>query len=118
MSEEIVDLPDVLERVQNDKELLLELFDIFEEDFPKKRQALSAAIAAKDIGKIKEIAHSIKGASGNLSIKPLQAICLQLEHLAKSDTTDGMENLLTSIDQKYAAFKIFAANSKKEWGGG
>ena len=37
MAEDIIDLPDVLERVQDDKELLLELLDIFQEDFVSKR---------------------------------------------------------------------------------
>jgi hypothetical protein len=45
MSEEIIDLKDVLERVQDDKELLAELFDIYQEDFVIKRKALGDAIA-------------------------------------------------------------------------
>ena len=79
MSEEIIDLKDVLERVQDDKELLAELFDIYQEDFVVKRKALGDAIAAKDIAKIKEVAHSMKGSSGNISAKPLHAACLKLE---------------------------------------
>ena len=47
MSEEIIDLKEVLERVQDDKELLDELFDIYQEDFVQKRQALGEAIAAR-----------------------------------------------------------------------
>ncbi len=49
MVEEIIDLKDVLERVQDDKELLGELFDIYLEDFVVKRKALGDAIAAGDI---------------------------------------------------------------------
>ena len=33
MSEEIIDLKEVLERVQDDRELLNELLDIYQEDF-------------------------------------------------------------------------------------
>lgn len=117
MSEEIIDLPDVLERVQDDKELLLELFDIFEGEFGKKRQALGAAVAAKDIQKIKEISHSLKGASGNISIKPMHALCVQMEQLAKANTTEGMDALLTRLDEQHTAFLAHAAKLKKEWGG-
>ena len=85
MSEEIIDLKDVLERVQDDKELLAELFDIYEEDFLIKRKVLGEAIAAGDIAKIKEVAHSMKGSSGNISAKPLHAACLKLESLAKEN---------------------------------
>ena len=114
---DIIDLPDVLERVQDDKELLLELFDIFQDDFKKKRQALGEAIAAKDIAKIKEIAHSIKGASGNISAKSMHAACLQLEQLAKSNTTDGMDDLVKTVDAQFVEVQAFAVKMKKEWGG-
>ncbi len=117
MSEPIVDLKDVLERVQDDKELLVELFAIYEEDFINKRKSLGEAVAAKDITKIKEIAHSMKGSSGNVSIKPMYAACLQLEQLAKENKTDGMAELLTAIDGYFEEVKVFAANFAKEVGG-
>ena len=78
-SEEIIDLEDALKRVQGDEKLLAELFDVYQEDFVIKRQALGVAIAACDIAKIKGIAHSMKGASGHISAKPLHAACLKLE---------------------------------------
>jgi HPt (histidine-containing phosphotransfer) domain-containing protein len=117
MSEEIIDLKDVLERVQDDKELLAELFDIYQEDFVVKRQALGAAIAAKDITKIKEVAHSMKGSSGNISAKPLHAACLKLEMLAKEGKTDGMDEVVVAIDGYYERIKVFAVNFKKELAG-
>ena len=117
MSEEIIDLKDVLERVQDDKELLNELFDIYQEDFVVKRQALGDAIAAKDIVKIKEVAHSMKGSSGNISAKPLYAACLKLEMLAKEGKTDGMQEVVETIDGYFERIKVFAANFKKELAG-
>jgi HPt (histidine-containing phosphotransfer) domain-containing protein len=116
MSEEIIDLKDVLERVQDDKELLAELFDIYQEDFVIKRKSLGEAITAKDIGRIKEIAHSLKGASGNISAKPLHASCLKLEALAKDGKTDGMPELLPEIDGYFEEVKKFALQFKKDLG--
>ncbi len=118
MEQEIIDLKDVLDRVQDDKELLLELFDIFQEDFASKRQALSDAIAAGNIAKVKEVAHSMKGSSGNISAKPMHATCLQLEQLAKSNSTDGMQDLVKAIDAQFEQVKVFTARMKKEWAGG
>jgi HPt (histidine-containing phosphotransfer) domain-containing protein len=115
MSEEIIDLPDVMERVQDDKELLLELLDIFQEDFQKKRQVLVDAVAAGNIEKVKETAHSIKGSSGNISAKPMHASCLKLEQLAKSGNTTGMSDLITVIDSQFEQVKAYAAKLKKEW---
>ena len=117
MSEEIIDLKDVLERVQDDKELLNELFDIYIEDFVTKRKALGEAIAAHDIVKLKEVAHSMKGASGNISAKPMHAACLQLEILAKEGKTDGMQEVAVGNDGYFEQIKVFAARFKKELAG-
>lgn len=117
MSEEIIDIKDVLERVQDDKELLVELFDIYQEDFIIKRKALGEAIAAHDIAKIKEIAHSMKGSSGNISAKPLHAACLKIESLAKEGKTDGMQEVATAIDGYFERIKTFAAQFKKDMAG-
>ena len=117
MSEEIIDLKDVLERVQDDKELLDELFDIYQEDFLVKRKTLGDAIAANDIAKVKEVAHSMKGSSGNISAKPLHAACMKLEVLAKEGKTDGMQEVATAIDGYFEQVKVFAAKFKKELAG-
>jgi HPt (histidine-containing phosphotransfer) domain-containing protein len=117
MSEEIIDLKDVLERVQGDKELLAELFDIYQEDFLVKRKALNDAIAAHDIVKIKEVAHSMKGSSGNISAKPLYAACLKLESFAKEGKTDGMHEVAVAIDGYFEQVKVFAAGFKKDLAG-
>jgi len=117
MSEEIIDLKDVLERVQGDKELLDELFDIYQEDFVAKRKALGDAIAANDIAKVKEVAHSMKGSSGNISAKPLHAACLKLEMLAKEGKTDGMQEVAVAIDGYFEQIKVFAARFKKDMAG-
>ena len=115
MSEEIIDLKDVLERVQDDRELLLELLDIYQEDFVSKRQALEVAIIAKDIVKIKEIAHSMKGSSGNISAKPLYAECLKLELLAKEGKVDEMPAMLPTIDVMFIRIQDYAIQLKKDF---
>lgn len=114
MSEDIIDLKDALERVQGDKELLAELFDIYQDDFVVKRRALGEAITAGNITKIKEVAHSMKGASGNISAKPVHAACLKLEGLAKDGKTDGMQELASTIDKYFEEIKAYAVRFKKE----
>lgn len=117
MSEDIIDLKDVLERVQEDKELLSELFDIYVEDFAIKRKVLGEAVAARDLAKIKEVAHSMKGASGNISARPMHAACLQLEGLAKEGNTDGMQDVVKNIDGYFEEIKIFVGGFKKDMAG-
>ncbi len=115
MAEDIIDLKDVLNRVQDDKELLLELLDIYQEDFVNKRQALADAVAAKDTAKVKEVAHSMKGASGNISAKRMYNTCLELEQMAKDGNFSGMENLVKTIDGQFEEVKANAIKLKKEF---
>ncbi len=118
MSQEIIDLSDVLDRVQGDKDLLLELLDIFQEDFLKKRQDLHAAFEAKDLEKIQMAVHSIKGSSGNISITRMHATCIDLENILKQKKTEGMDVLIRALDDQFEQVKAYVLKLKKEWGQG
>ena len=113
---DIIDLKEVFERVQDDKELLLELLDIFQEDFVGKRQALSEAVKSNDVQKIKGLAHSIKGASGNISAKPIYASCLKMEELARDNQIGQIGSILLDLDKQFEELKINIAKLKKEFG--
>ena len=115
MSEEIVDLKEVLERVQDDRELLLELFDIFIEDYPNKLNAIKQASQKKDFEALRDAAHSMKGASGNLSAKRLYAIFLKIEQTAKSNSMDGLEGILKEVEGAFLDFKNHAAKLKEDF---
>jgi len=112
---EIIDLKDFMERVQDDKELLVELLDIFQEDFVGKRQALGDAVKNNDVTKIKEVAHSLKGASGNISAKEMHANFLKIEQSAKNNDISGITPILQVIDGQFEQIKQFALKTKKEF---
>ena len=113
---EAIDLKDVLERVQNDKELLLELLDIYQEDFAKRRKALGEAIKNKDFNGIKESAHSLKGSSGNISAKGMFAHCLKLEQMAKDNDLSQAPEVLKAIDQEFVQLADHSREIKKYFG--
>ena len=97
-----MDIPEFLERVQDDKELLLELLNIYEEDYKGKREQLGAAIEAGNVQETKNLAHSLKGASGNISAKQLRLFYRDIEDTASADNMDEMKNILASADEEYA----------------
>lgn len=105
MSEPVLDLPDFLDRVQDDKELLLELLDIYEEDYGPKREGIEKAIAEKNYEDIRGIAHSLKGASGNISAKSVREIFSILEEKGQKCDLTGMEDDLVQLDQRYSDLK-------------
>ncbi len=114
MSNDAVDLKEALERVEDCKDLLDELFDIFTEDFIKKLQDIDAAIASKNFGEIRNLAHSIKGASGNISAKSLYENFLKLEKMGEGENFEGVEDLRKEIDENFSKFKLFAVEFKKD----
>ena len=113
---EIIDLKDALERVQDDKELLLELFDIFQEDFPGKRNAFWAAFEKGDAVTFQQVAHGLKGATGNISARRMHENCTDLDHLGKVGTIADVKPKLELLDQQYAEFQAQVLLVKKEFG--
>lgn len=116
MSEDILDLEEFRERVQNDKALLLELLDIFVEDFKAKRKEMGEAVAQNDSGALKRLAHSLKGSSGNISAKSLRRVMLDLETRGKNGCLDGTQELLADMDKEFAALSERILVIKKELG--
>jgi HPt (histidine-containing phosphotransfer) domain-containing protein len=113
---EIIDLKDALERVQDDKELLLELFDIFTEDFVGKYAALKEACAKGDCAAFQMLAHGMKGATGNISARQMHENCIDLDHRGKSCDIGGLGPKVELLGQQFEAFKVEAAKVKKEFG--
>ncbi len=101
MNDNILDLKEFLDRVQNDKELLLELFDIYIEDYAIKRKSLAEAIAKNDFEQVRNIAHSLKGASGNISAKNLREIFYKLEEMGKKGEIADSASLLSQVDEQF-----------------
>ncbi len=113
---QIIDLKDAMERVQDDKELLLELFDIFTEDFVGKYAALQAAQAKGDSAEFQMLAHGLKGATGNISAAEMHENCVELDKKAKSCDIGDTGPKIVLLGQQFEAFKAEAARIKKEFG--
>jgi len=114
MGKNAIDIADVLERVQDDWELLFELFDIFEQDYAVKRKALGEYAEQKNFEKIRDVAHSLKGASGNISAKPLFHSFFQLEKLAEKKEMKGIPELLLDVDQQFTELMAEISELKKK----
>ena len=101
MSEEALNLDEFMDRVQDDKELLFELLDIFVSDFRVKRQALGAAIEKGDFETVEHAAHFLKGSCGNISAESLRTIFSEFEEKGRKKNLEGTEGRLDDIDQKF-----------------
>ena len=114
MKERTFDFEEVMERVQNDKELLLELFDIFIEDYSDKRSNLDELIEQHDLEMIRDVAHSLKGAAGNISAKAMHVTCAGIESLAASGDLEAAKKVIPQLDTQFEEFKDEIEEVKKK----
>ena len=115
MNQDVIDLNEVLERVQNDRELLIELLDIFLEDCPEKISAIKEAVEKKDFGQLRDAAHSMKGASGNISAKKIHALFLQIEQMAKNNEIGTIPDCLKELDTQLQDLQAYRVRLEKDF---
>lgn len=95
-----------------DMEALKMLEEIMEDDFPKlievfivdsdpRVEQLEQAFENSDCNELREISHSFKGASGNISALPLADLCFQLEEIVRKESLDGVPELIACINNEY-----------------
>ena len=115
MEEKVLDLEDVLERVQDDHELLLELFDIFENDYLDKREQLNHLVKENKLEEIRDVAHSMKGAAGNISVKALFSSCANIEQSAEKKDLHSIKPILPVLDKQFADLQAYIVDYKKNF---
>jgi HPt (histidine-containing phosphotransfer) domain-containing protein len=77
-----VDFPDLLARVEYDRDLLREVFGIFVEDYPQLLKQLKDAVLRAEMDRIRIAAHTLKGMLASLSFRAASASAMRIEKLA------------------------------------
>lgn len=84
VSEPVWNLGELLERVDNDQELVRELLTIFKEDFPRTLESLETAVSAGDLKNSAVLSHTLKGMLASLGVIRAAAAAAKIEQLASS----------------------------------
>ncbi len=113
MKKEVLDIEEVMERVQDDRELFMELLEIFQEDYAEKRKQLDGLIAQNDLAQIRDVAHSIKGASGNISAKSIEASCEIIERAAEEGNMLLIQETILLLDRQFAELHTIIVQLKE-----
>ena len=95
---ESFDFPELLARVDYDRELLVDLLTIFREDFPRHLQALREAIASQDATSVATAGHTLKGMLSNLAAARAAGIAGQIEKLGREGNTPPLAALLNEFE--------------------
>ncbi len=96
--EQYVNMPELLARVENDRELLAELFALFLKDYPRLRDALHDSVHAGVPSKVERAAHALKGLLANLSIKHGAELAAQVEAAARAGDLLEIQQAMASFD--------------------
>ena len=94
------DMAELLARVDDDRELLVELLKLFQEDYPGLRDALQRAVETGDGNQIEQAAHKLKGMLASLSLKPASRLAADVETAARAGDTKGALEAMAELDRE------------------
>ncbi|MCT7980106.1 hybrid sensor histidine kinase/response regulator [Laspinema olomoucense] len=104
--DQILDL-ERLERIsQGDSGFRKELLETFIEELQTHIVSLQS-VSLEDFATLKQEAHYIKGASGNVGAQQICGIAAQLEREAKQGKAGNLSDLFAQLTEAYQAFVIF-----------
>lgn len=78
------------------------LVKVFTEDSARRLVALNAAVSASDSQHVRELAHSFKGASSNISAMPLAQLLQQLEYAGSEHRLHDARDLLSRVEHEFS----------------
>ena len=84
-----------------DAEFLQDLFETYIEDAHEKIDGITNAMATHDADTLGKLAHTFKGASGNIGALKLSEIAEKLQHMGYNDQLDGVESVVTDLKELY-----------------
>ena len=105
----------LMNRVDNDRELIGILADALREDGPARIADLRSALDANDFPAAKRAAHTLKGTAGNLAALQLAEVAKRAEHaVSAADATAGRAALATLEDSLAKALEELELILKEE----
>jgi HPt (histidine-containing phosphotransfer) domain-containing protein len=103
MASSILNITDLMQRVDDDHELLAELFFIFKTVFPAHIERLSDAIARNESRQVETESHALKGMLLNLSAPRAAAAAGALEKMGRDQDSDEMKSALAVLHSEVEA---------------
>ena len=106
-----VDVAAALRSVEGDQGLLEDLFEAFQQDYPKQLAEIQDAIGMGDAERMARVAHSVKGAVGYFGTQRASALAAQLETLGRQAELEGALSLVQELEQELARISAYVAES-------
>ncbi|HEX4326664.1 MAG TPA: PAS domain-containing protein [Burkholderiales bacterium] len=102
--EEVLDMAQIEELISLDetRAVLAEFVGMFTTQVPERIAEMRSAFQQGDLARIAAVAHSLKGASGNLGARLVAETAKRMEHAGKAGIAVAMQADLDELDVRYA----------------
>ncbi len=101
--ERFVNLPDLLARVEGDRDLLAELLMMFQQEIPALQGALHCAMDVGDLPEAAKMAHAFKGMLASLSMVQGASMATTIEAAARAGDVPKIKETLAVFDAEMVA---------------
>src|SRR6202030_2277269 len=98
--EPILNVAELLARVDNDAELLRELIAIFKTEFPRLLLGLRQAIGQGNLTNVRKSGHTLRGMLSNLAATRATAAAARLEQLRDSSDSTALKSALALFESE------------------
>jgi signal transduction histidine kinase/DNA-binding response OmpR family regulator/HPt (histidine-containing phosphotransfer) domain-containing protein len=78
-----------------------DLLELFQADAPPLLAAMRGAVAEGNAQRLKEAAHSLKGAAANLGARQMASVCAELESIGRAGTVEDADGLLANAQEQF-----------------
>lgn len=100
-AKQILNWQDFMFRMGNNRELCLELLEIYLQQAPPKLREISRALDMRDFEKVSFVAHSLKGISYNLGADTVGKIADDMNSVIKENRFDALSELLLELETEF-----------------
>ena len=94
--------PVMLAELRSMRDILPELIEVFQSEVRVRLDAMRTAVEQGDAEQLRQLAHSVRGAAGNMGGRNLAACCSQLEKIGRAGSVQGAAALLPEMELHYA----------------
>ena len=101
-----LNVPELLSRVDNDRELMRELLQLFRDECPRLMQLLEAAVSKQEMRAVETTSHSLKGMLANLSASRAASAASRLEELGRAGKPSQLKGELAVLESEVAVLLL------------
>ncbi|MFQ5354690.1 MAG: response regulator, partial [Thermodesulfobacteriota bacterium] len=106
----VYDKEGFMERLMGDEDIAADILEGFLLDIPGQLSSLTEALDRGDVREVRDIGHSIKGASANVGAAVVHEAAFEIEKAGKAADIEKAKDCLAALREALEEFKVIALN--------